>query len=106
MRDFTDKALQRRETRRKTQLDFEIAANEEKLKQARLIQSDDKQEEEAILEAEFMPMPGTIKYKDSWISKGTTFFIKNESGVIPPWGGRFKLSQSAENTKVIIFKSR
>jgi hypothetical protein len=71
LRDFTDKALKRRETRRKSQIESEMAVNEEKLRHTRLIQDDDDSlSANMTLEAEFMPGPGSFKYKDSWISKG------------------------------------
>lgn len=76
MRDFTEHALQRREDRKRSQIEKEMAINEEKLRHTRLIKDDDDNEFEdnLNLEAEFMPVPGSIKYKDSWISKGINLY--------------------------------
>lgn len=74
LRDFTEKALQRREHRKKTQIENEMAANEEKLRHARLIKDNDDLGDNLTLEAEFMPGPGSFRYKDSWVSKGIFTF--------------------------------
>ena len=102
LRDFTENALQRMESKRRTQIESEMASNEEKLRHTRLIKDDNNELcADTILEAEFMPGPGSVKYRDSWISKGIFSFFNN-IGVLPPWGGRFKISQSSEKKVIII----
>lgn len=65
--------MQRREDRKRNQIESEMAVNEEKLRHTRLIK--DEFTDETEFEAEFMPVPGSIKYKDSWISRGIPYYI-------------------------------
>jgi hypothetical protein len=59
------------ESKRRTQIENEMASNEQKLRHTRLIKDDNNDlGADTTLEAEFMPGPGSVKYRDSWINKG------------------------------------
>ena len=57
-----------------SQIEIEKAANEERLKHTLLKENDDF-DDGGVLEAEFMPTPGSFKYRESWIGKGTCQYI-------------------------------
>ncbi|RKO83035.1 hypothetical protein BDK51DRAFT_32153, partial [Blyttiomyces helicus] len=83
--------LQKRNAVREKFKRLEIDANEERLAQARLLDSASRRPSEvsaepSFLPAEFMPMPGTVpphRLKDVWA----------EQGINMPWGGRFTVAQ-------------
>ncbi|KAI9355419.1 hypothetical protein DFJ73DRAFT_279088 [Zopfochytrium polystomum] len=92
LRWFTEEKLKKRREIQDKFVAIEMAANEERLQQLRLIKDREEEGSTQYLDAEFVPYPGAVpphKIRNIWL----------EQGIQMPWGGRFHASPQANSGK-------